>query len=89
MEHVYAHSQGASQGILQNQATEAGEHGQENEKGEGHYSFPDSSEKSIGDEDEDNLDWDLVDGLDGGCDLESFKSIDSDVNDDILDYQNS
>ena len=83
--HVYAHNQGPSQRIPQNQATEAGEHEQENE---GRYSFPDLSEEGSGDKDGHDLDRDLVNDSDGGSDSGSFQSTDNDVDDDILDYQN-
>ena len=84
--HAHAHSQGPSKGSLQNQAAETGEQGQENEEGEDHYSIPDTSEESSGDEDEDsdlgpNDDWD-------GSDSGSFDCMGSDVDDDVLDYQN-
>ena len=82
--HVYADRQSDST-IPQNEATETGEHEQENE-GEDRYSFSDTSKESSGDEDEGDLDLDLVD--DWGADSGSFESIDNDVDDDILDYQN-
>ena len=55
-------------------------------EGEDHYSFSDTSEESSGDEDEGDLDLDLVD--DWGADSGSFESIDNDIDDDILNYQN-
>ena len=70
--HAHAHSQGPSKGSPQNQ--------------EDCYSFPDASEESSRDKDEEDSDLGPINDWDGS-DSGSFDSMGSDVDDDILDYQ--
>ena len=88
--HVYSHSGGAGNGVLQNQTTESGEHErkaneQVEDDGEGESLAPDFDDDNHEGSDSDSLES-SDDVNHEGCDSDSIESLGDD--DDIMDYQN-